>query len=42
MFHEPGQHAADFDDFLLAEREFGAGDDRGIGRKLEMVFDFGC
>lgn len=42
IFHQAGEHAADFDYFLLAENEVAAWDNIGIGGELEMIFDLGC
>src|ERR1019366_6520387 len=41
VLHQAGEHAADLDHFLLANRELAAGDYGGIGGELEMIFDLG-
>src|ERR1035437_9208602 len=41
VLHQAGEHAADLDHFLLANRELAAGDYGGIGGELEMIFELG-
>lgn len=41
MLYEAGEHAADFDYFLLAEGELGMRDNRCVGGEFEVIFDFG-
>ena len=41
MLHEAGQHATDFDHFLLAEHELAPWNYRGVSGELKMIFDLG-
>src|ERR1019366_354253 len=41
VLHQAGEHAADLDHFLLANRELAAGNDGGVSGELEMIFDLG-
>src|SRR5665213_2830089 len=40
MRYKAGEHAAELDYFLLAERELGMGNDSGVGGEFEVIFNF--
>ena len=41
VLHETRQHAANFDDFLLAKHELAARNDRGVRGELQVIFHLG-